>query len=320
MKRILLIFFTLFFSFQTSFAQKDSQFSNNGFNNIIHNPAYLGVNNKWNVSGLFRKQWIGLKGNSSISSFSLDFPFRIIRSHHGFGISFTKDEFGDDLKLKNTSVSLKYAIKANVLEGTFSFGISGCFVNQDFKGKGNISNLIDKSFRRFLANEVIKGDSNFDETNLIFDLGLGMFYTKNKYYFGFSVNHLTTPSFFKTDNYEMKLKRQYNISAGLTYSISNRWELAPSVFAASDLDFYQVTGGVNCIFDKSYWIGMMYRQDDALGINIGIEFKNGMKFAYAYDLGVSEFSKKSNGSHELIGTYSFDIKINKQKYSSVRFL
>lgn len=320
MKRILLIFFTLFFSFQFSFAQKDSQFSNNEFNHINYNPAYLGVNNKWNVSGLFRKQWTGLKGSSSVSSFSLDFPFRIVRSHHGFGISFTKNEFGSDLIQKNTSIAVNYAVKANFFGGICSIGIRGGFINQTFKGKGDIPFIRDKSFQRSLIEYSSQGSSVFDETNLIFDIGLGMFYTKSNFYLGLSINHLAEPSFFNVDDYDMKLKRQYNISAGIIYSIANRWELAPSVLAISDLDFYQVTSGIRCIFDKHYWMGVVYRQDDALSINIGIEFKNGMRFAYAYDLGISEFSEKSNGSHELIGTYSFDIKINKQKYSSVRFL
>jgi type IX secretion system PorP/SprF family membrane protein len=320
MKKILLIFFTIVLSFKFSFAQKDTQFSNNSFNHIIYNPAYLGVNNKWNVSGLLRTQWNGLNGSPSVSAFSLDFPFRIIRSHHGFGITFAKNEFGSDLKQKNTTIAINYAIKMNVLGGVCSIGIRNGFINQIFKGKGDIPSGSDKDFQRSLIQETIKGDGVFDETNLVFYLGLGLFYTKNDFYLGLSIDHLFEPSFFQMNDFDMKLKRQYNISTGFTYSFANRWDIAPSLLAVSNLDFYQVTGGMNCIFDKHYWMGVLYRQDDAVSINIGIGFKNGMKFAYAYDLGVSEFSKKSNGSHELVGTYSFDITIRKQKYSSVRFL
>ncbi|MGB5988224.1 MAG: PorP/SprF family type IX secretion system membrane protein [Marinifilaceae bacterium] len=320
MRRILLIFLIIVLSFKFSFAQKDTQFSNNSFNHIIYNPAYLGVNNKWNISGLFRTQWTGLNGSPSVSGFSLDFPFRIVRSHHGFGISFTKNEFGNELQQKNTTIAINYAIKTNVWGGICSIGIRSGFINQIFKGKGDIPSGSNKNFQRSLIENTIKGDGVFDETNLVFDLGLGLFYTKNNFYLGLSIDHLAEPSFFQMNDFDMKLKRQYNISAGFTYSIANNWAIAPSLLAVSDLDFYQVTGGMNCIFDKYYWMGVLYRQDDAVSINIGIEFKNGMRFAYAYDLGVSKFSRKSNGSHELIGTYSFDIRMRKQKYSSVRFL
>jgi type IX secretion system PorP/SprF family membrane protein len=320
MRRILFIIVVLTCSFQLTNAQQDPNFSNNIFNHIIQNPAFAGANDRWNVSGLFREQWNGLEGSPSTSIFNFDMPFRIVCSNHGIGISVMTDKLGSSIEKKMTSVGLNYAAKMNIFKGVLSLGFRANFINHSFKGIGNIPLGPEWNSRKRLLETAALGESVIDESNSLFDFGAGMFYLKNNFYFGVSASHLLEPSLLSIKDADIKLKRQYYGSLGCTYPISRRWEIAPSAHFVSDLAFYQITGNMKVILDKHYWFALSYRQDDAAIVHIGAEFYAGMKIAYSYDLGISEFSKQYNGSHELMLAYSFDVKVKKQKYSSVRFL
>jgi type IX secretion system PorP/SprF family membrane protein len=58
------------------------------------------------------------------------------------------------------------------------------------------------------------------------------------------------------------------------------------------------------LYDK-FWIGAMYRWNDAVGALVQYEINNKFKFGYAYDYIISDLGKYSSGSHELMIGYDF---------------
>lgn len=312
-------------------AQQDPQFSNNMYNQVTQNPAFVGVNNKWNVGGVLREQWSGIDGAPSTSVFNFDLPFKIINTYHGVGITFLSDKLGDVIKQSITSVSLSYAYKHKFGGGILSIGARATYVNYSLEGKGFLPVGAAWDNQRNLLQEITDGKTSFDESEGLFDLGTGLLYTHKKWYLGMAVNHLLEPSLFskqvsdenpdyKGKIVEMHYNRHFYFTGGYTYEIKPSLVLVPSLHVVSDLSSYLLTGTVNCIIKKDFWLGTSYRQDDAIIIHAGVQFKGGLRLGYSFDYGVSEISRTSNGSHELFMNYSFEVKAKKQIMSSVRFL
>jgi type IX secretion system PorP/SprF family membrane protein len=99
-------------------------------------------------------------------------------------------------------------------------------------------------------------------------------------------------------------------------------ELLPSVFAFSDGKVTQVAVTSLIRYNKKVWGGVSYRAGDALIGMVGFELFNGIRLGYAYDFTISDIRKNSNGSHEFMVNYCFDLRLGKSpmKYKSIRFL
>ena len=327
MKKVLILIYALSLA-SVVLGQQDPQFSNNMLNNIVQNPAFVGVTGKWNASGAQREQWTGIDGSPAVSVFSLDIPFNVLTTRHGFGVLFMSDKYGSSLKTKTTTVSLSYAYKFNFLKGQCSIGARINYINQSFDG-----NLFIPTGSVWNSHKQIISD-NFDgpsvkSSEVVFDYSAGVFYHNSKFYLGASVNHVLEPSTYSTsfknaeggsETVDMKMKRHYYFATGYTFEIGQNMKAKPSIYGVSDFSSYQFTGNLNFLIKDRYWVGASYRQDDAIVVLAGITLNKGIMIGYAYDYGISKISKMSNGSHELMVSYSFDIKFRNQKYRSVRFL
>ena len=75
-------------------------------------------------------------------------------------------------------------------------------------------------------------------------------------------------------------------------------------------------------YNKKVWGGVSYRAGDALIGIVGFELYNGIRLGYAYDFTMSDMNTNSNGSHEFMINYCFDLGLGKSpmKYKSIRFL
>jgi len=326
MKRAVFVVFIVFYCVLSSEAQQDRQFSSGFFNQVTQNPAFVGATNKWNVGGVLREQWSSLDGSPSTSVFSLDMPFRVLNTYHGLGISFISDKLGANLKQSTTSVAISYSYKYKLLGGVLSIGARAAYINYSLDGKGNLASGTTWNNNKKLL-EGTEGTEAYDELVGVVDYSGGLLYKKDSWYVGLSVNHLLEPNLFSKsvdgDNartIEIDYNRNFYMTGGYAFDVSPSFILTPTIHAISDLSSYQFTGGVRSLINNVFWLGVAYRQDDAILLNTGIQFKGGMKFGYSYDYGISEFSRTSNGSHELMVVYSFDVKAKRQKMSSVRFL
>ncbi|MCX6262018.1 MAG: type IX secretion system membrane protein PorP/SprF, partial [Bacteroidia bacterium] len=100
------------------------------------------------------------------------------------------------------------------------------------------------------------------------------------------------------------------------------FELLPSVFVYSDGKVLQASINALVRYNKKVWGGVSYRAGDALIGMIGFELYNGVRIGYSYDFTLSDIRKTSNGSHEFMVNYCFDLNLGKSpmKYKSIRFL
>jgi type IX secretion system PorP/SprF family membrane protein len=160
------------------------------------------------------------------------------------------------------------------------------------------------------------------ESYVAFDAGLGLYYSADKYYASLSVTHINQPKikFSKGTPY---ISRHYYLTAGYTLQLPDpSLELLPSVFAFSDGKVTQFTLTSLIRYNKKVWGGVSYRYGDAIIGMIGLELFNGLRLGYAYDFTISDMGNNSNGSHEFMINYCFDLGLGKSpmKYKSIRFL
>ena len=101
------------------FAQQDSQYTQYMYNTANINPAYAGSRDVLSIFGLYRAQWIGLKGAPKTGTFALHSP--ISNSNVGLGLSFVNDKIGPSSE-NNISVDFSYMIRLSE-EFNLAFGL-----------------------------------------------------------------------------------------------------------------------------------------------------------------------------------------------------
>ena len=306
MRKFLSLLFMTFAVY--AMAQQEAQFTQNMFNQMAINPGFAGSNNAICATLLGRQQWMGFKdidgnkGGPQTILLSVDGYVKPI--HGGLGLTIYSDKIGFE---NNIGVKLGYAYRKNIGTGNLGVGLEVGFLNKaiDFSK----FKPIDDGDPLLYKNSALL--SNDDTKGMIPDFSLGAYYSiPNKIYFGLSTSQLAQmkTSFDATD---ITLRRHYYITAGYNYALPGNpsFELAPSFFIKSDGTSTQFD--VNCLleYNKKFWGGLSYRVTDAVGVLVGLNWKD-FRFGYSYDITTSALgsSGRSSGSHEIMLGYCFKIK------------
>lgn len=290
----------------TAFAQQDPQFSQYMYNRLFTNPGYAGSNDGICANLIGRTQWTGFDGAPKTAVLAIDAT--VTKIHGGVGLVVMQDKIGFQSTL---AARLAYAYRMNVGSGKLGIGVDIGILNQSMNGE-------------FVA--IQSGDPSIPtgkSSDLIPDLGAGVYYNTDKLYFGISASHLMGGK-LELDNMNsepLNVARHYYATAGYDYVINPNFTLRPSVFIKSDAASTQLDINLNLLIKEMIWVGASYRIDDAVVAHAGAQF-GGFKFGYAYDFTTSKLGGYSNGTHELFLGYCF--KFNKpgvsSKYRNVRFL
>lgn len=310
MKKFIFFIFLACFSLSIK-AQQDPQFSQNMFNILSVNPAFAGADKDIFVSAINRQQWVGFENAPVTTVFNISSPVTFMGTNHGVGLSILSDKLGFE---KNTSMRFSYAYQKKIGESSLNIGFSFGFQNNSLKGEWFVPNG-----DGFTNPEDDLGSAGVDDSQMIFDLGFGIYYKTDNFYVGTSVSHLNKPNIGYNENIETYLARHYYGMAGYRYELNESWEVLPSIFYKTDAVISQIDLNTNIRYNKRIWGGVSYRLDDAIVGMLGVLFNNGIQIGYAYDISTSKIAK---GSHEFLLAYRFNTKLEKrnQKYKSIRFL
>jgi type IX secretion system PorP/SprF family membrane protein len=295
-------------------AQQDPLTSQYMFNTLTYNPGVAGISGMICATAINRQQWVGFKGAPSTTVFNISAPVKPFKIKSGVGLLVESDNIGFD---KDINISASYSYHLDLGQGVL--GIGG--------NAGMLNKTINPTW------EIPTGDSHTPpsgdplipenkESYVAFDAGLGLYYKADKYYASLSVTHINQPKikFSKGTPY---ISRHYYFTAGYTLQLPNpSLEFLPSVFAFSDGKVAQFNLTSLIRYNKKAWGGVSYRYGDALIAMIGLELFNGIRLGYAYDFTISDMGTNSNGSHEFMVNYCFDLGLGKSpmKYKSIRFL
>ncbi|GHT68857.1 membrane protein [Bacteroidia bacterium] len=341
MRKSLLLIVILLTGSSSLKAQFDTQLSNYWATISYFNPAYAGQSGNLEATLMSRIQWLGMENTNTPRTTILmaNMPYSLLGKIHGFGALMYNDRIG---LFSTTAYYGQYAWKKKLFKGDFSMGLQGGYITQSFDGT---------------KVEIPKGDdyhSPEDEaipTSLLsghsIDASLGLFYSKEKWFAGLSVNHLLAPNVDLDENHTYEIPRSYYFVGGYNIQLNNPLlELRPTVLLKTmemsslylDPDSLterveantlkamlrnsQVDVSVRMIYDKKFWGGISWRYGDAIVLVLGGKFK-AIEAGYAYDFPVSRIVKVSTGSHELFLKYNMDLNFKKKgkyKHKSVRIL
>jgi len=310
MKKTLIIGLVLLLGL-SSYAQQDAMFTHYMFNTLAINPAYAGSRDALTITALHRSQWVGFEGAPKTQTLTLHAP--VLNDKIGLGLSILNDKIGP---LNTTSFYVDFAYKIRVSKkGKLSFGLKGG-VNL-VQGDLNALALDDASDESF---------NNSIESNLLPNFGFGIYYYTLKWYAGLSSPKLLENNFnssvARQGTNTASEQRHYYLIAGTVFNLNKdgKLKLKPTTFikitngAPSEADFTAML-----IFKDKIEMGVMYRTGDALGLLIGYNFTDQLRFGYSFDWSiVNTTGKYNNGSHEVMLRYDFIYK-NKEKIRSPRY-
>jgi type IX secretion system PorP/SprF family membrane protein len=295
----------------TSFAQQDPQFTQYMFDRLSVNPGFAGTTGSICATALLRQQWTGFDGAPKTGLFNVHMPVSKISS--GIGVTVTLDELGQQ---QNTNARLHYSFHRKINQGTLGIGVYAGLASRTLG-------------RDWVAIDPVADDLAIPingANNSGFDLGAGIYYVHPKFWLGLSSTQLPETEF---PDVSIKNVRHYYAQGGYDLELGGdpKYVLQPSTLIKTDGTSMQVDLNATFLYNKTVWLGVSYRTEDAIAPMIGyqqaVSDGNGfVRIGYSYDLTTSELRNYSSGSHEIMLSYCFNIvpKPDLQIYRNVRFL
>jgi type IX secretion system PorP/SprF family membrane protein len=281
-------------------AQQDPQFSLYMLNMLYYNPAYAGIPGSTNFTAIHRSQWLGYTstfdgaGAPNTQVISLNTPLSKLNS--GVGLHIVNDNLGVINNLEGqASFAYHLAIKKSIL----SFGVRGGFYSQ----------TMDFDKYRYID----PGDPLLDhgqESQMRPDLAAGLFFRAEKYYAGFSTNHIIQSEFdFGDDSLRNALESHMYLTGGFSYDLSYDIVLKPSFLVKTDLNTYSFELSLMATLRDRIWGGISYRQSDSMVGVIGYSFMrdDSFKVGYGFDYVINAQEAKQPTSHEFLLSYTLPV-------------
>jgi len=300
---ILSLILSLGIHFQ-SIAQQDPMYTQFMFNKLVYNPGYAGSNKEFICATfLLHDQWQGFSGKGidpkyvgsppQTQTFSINGPLKRIFS--GVGLYVINDKAGFESTI---SINATLSVKKEFRFGTIQLGLNGGLIQKSVNGN-------------WLPPD--PGPDNFipgNYSDMIPDLGLGLYAFTDRYYIGVSAQHLI-PGNFQWGSAADKLVMHYYLIGGYNWIVpfNPNFEVQPTILVKNDLTKLQFDINTNVLYKNKYWGGLQYREGGDISILLGMKLSPQLKFGYSYDIGTSKLSKYHNGTHEITVNYCFKIVI-----------
>lgn len=302
---------------------QDPQFSQFYASSLYLNPAFTGNTEVGRFSGIYRNQWAAIPGAFVSYSFSYDHNLQNLNS--GVGLMVTQDKAGSGgLRYTNVGGLYSYAFK---LKRKLFFR-AGLKFSYTFRGINESRLLFADQIIRDGAQESVENFANYRIS--YFDASTGGLLYSDKYWFGFSLDHITQPQ-QSLINGVVSLPIKYSFHGGYNFIINESNEEETSVTAAfnfkKQLTWTQLD--IGAYYNKGpFVLGLWYRgvpfiktyednyNNDAVVFLTGIQSK-AVKIGYSYDVTISKLAGNTGGSHEISLIYEYPYKKKKKRRNMV---
>ena len=314
MKKIF-TFLSLFAVALAGSAQQDYQFTHYMFDNLSFNPGYAGITNSICGTVMGRQQWAGFEGSPTTGLLNVHAPVRLLRG--GLGLTYINDQLGFE---KNNIVRLAYSYHlGGIGPGTLGIGVSGGIVQKSVNATWITPD--GTPAQNDAAINATGNASNISE--MVSDFNFGAFYYAPNMYFGLSATHLGQADMM---NVNIQNVHHYWLTAGYTHPFSPKLKLRPGLLVKTDAASTQIDLNANVLYKDMVWAGLTYRLGDAIAPMIGYQkkFDNNatLRIGYSYGITTSQIKNYSNGTHDFMINYCFNMERPPvlQKSKNPRFL
>ena len=299
-------------------AQADAAMSHFWTAQGYYNPASAGNLDAINLQLGSRMQWVDFRHAPMNFYITADMPYKFLEQRFGVGV---KAEFERIGLYTNSRIGAQIAYKRKLGRNIMlSVGVQPGVFSQTFRADEAVT-------PSSAEHDVAIPERNVSGT--AFDANVGVYLSAPRYWAGFSVTHVTSPSIELKESrdaiyiYEFKISRAYYLMGGGNIPINNTlFDIQPAAMFATDLKAWTAQIAAKLRYNRMFSIGAGYRYKDAVMAFIGVNLKDAY-IGYAYDYPVSAISKATFGSHEVFITYNvkLDNRVkNKNKQKSVRLM
>ena len=293
--RLLII---LIFISSSAIAQKDAQFSLFSLNQLFLNPAAAGAGGLTQFQLTHRTQYAGYQGTNpvdeggALSTQLLSFSMPI--KNFGIGFYALNDRSGprtdQDFKV---SASYHFAM----LGGNLQLGASAGLFRQSIDyGKLRAVDPDDPLIQTGVISEMNP------------DFAVGARFENETFHLGVSLNHLSKPKYqLGAETATNPLPRTIYLNAGINVELGYLLDIQPILLVKSDISTLSAEGGATVTYNKRYWIGGTYRQQDTFFIIMGGIYllpDQSLRLSGAYDLVIGGNKTKAPSSFEVMLSYA----------------
>ena len=299
------------------FAQQDQQYTQFMYNKLGINPGYAGSTDAGCFTAIYRKQWIGLDGAPSTQLLSYNTP--LLNRRVGVGLALTRNSIGIENRI---TLEGTYAYRIQVGRGTLGIGIMASVRRR----------AVDWTDSRLKGTQPIGADNGITggfQSKWLFNVGVGAYYSTNKYYVGVSLPRILKNNidFSEVGSIISKEVHHAYLMTGLLVNVNDKIKLQPQILVKyaqnSPLDFDLNLMG---IFMEKFNAGLTYRAGgsketgigESLDVLVGAQLTRNLMFGLSYDITLSEVKNYSNGSIEAILRYCLG-KSEGKEYINPRF-
>ena len=309
MKQFIFSSLFLVFILGTTHAQQPSQYTLYMFNQMNYNPAYAGFDNSISLTGVYRKQWVGLEGSPTTYSLNMNLPINYTSG--GFGLMLENDVLGAEA---NTSIMAAYNYQLYLGDGILSMGLAGGIIQRSLDGT-----------KIRTPDGIYLEPGTFDHQDPLLPLtkenastpnfSAGVYYQSEAIELGFAIHNLSEPSVnFSTIG--INLVRHYVFNIGTDFEIGRDIIIMPSALVRSDINQTQAELSLLMRYNEKFLAGTSFRgyntnSIDAVAIIAGIKLGENISMAYGYDLTLSGLNAVSYGTHEIMLNYNLNKPVGK---------
>lgn len=291
-------------------AQQDPQFTQYMLNSLYLNPGSAGIDGKHNGYMIYRNQWTGYSGGGNPETGIIGLSTKIHPINSGVGFFMVYDRLGP---VTSYNLKLSYSYHLDVAGGKLGIGARGGMFYQTVSGDFKVND----------ENDYVVDYFRTSPTSTVFDLGLGAWFKKEKYYLGLSTNHINNPYMYRlsyTQNANAytnnsSLVNHLYFTGGYSIELNDKIKVTPSALFKTDLSSMKASSvelsAIGSYSNDKFWGGLSFRQGDAAALLLGVGLlkDNSLKIGYAFDLIVSGTNAKSGTSNELFLSYSVPVAL-----------
>jgi type IX secretion system PorP/SprF family membrane protein len=278
----------LFQSFANiALAQQNLVYSNYYLNPFLYNPSYIAPNGYTELFLNYRRQWVGFEGAPITATANIHYP---INYKMGLGASFIHDKAGV-LTTTTGLVSFGYQVffgRDKTIPHKLGFGLSAGVTNSNVSTT-EVSNPGDPALAN---NKTSSMDGQF-----------GLNYQNRNLRIGFAIprlfkSYVTSAEDFNTPGIEQITSTISTLS--YNFVITPRISFEPTALYRTEKNAPSQWEGLGVVsIDNLVWAGGSYRQDYGASAFLGLNIKNTVKVAYAYEFATGQVNGIGNGTHEI---------------------
>lgn len=293
------------------------------------NPALTGNTYQDRIAMNYRNQWPSAVVNA-FQTYAASYEHRSQKLNSGFGVMAMRDVAGAN-GLAFTQVAAAYSYEARInRKSAFRGGVRAAWTNRSYDPNSFL--FADQVIRDNAATSI---ESGFVQQVSYMDLSAGGLYYNERFWAGFSVNHLNRPQQSLFLNGDARLPMRTSVHTGYRFPLDGQ-RMAYSNTVGTIATHYKAQGKWDQ-FDVGFYVdhdkllaGIWYRgipglkayapgypNNDAVVLMAGYETPLQLRIVYSYDVTISWLDLSSGGAHEVSLTYEWPRKTKARKHKIV---